>query len=35
MPNFKESVNLATRKDFPKDLSKKQIKNDENVAAVS
>ena len=31
MANFKESVILATRINFPKDLGKKRIKNDEKV----
>ena len=31
MENFKESVNLATRKDFLKNLVKTRIKNDEKV----
>ena len=31
LTNFKESVNLATRKNVPKDLGKTRIKNDEKV----
>ena len=31
MANFKQSVNLATRKNVPKDLGKARIKNDEKV----
>ena len=35
MVNFKEGVNLATRKNTPNDLGKKRIKNDENVVQHS
>ena len=31
MANFKRSANLATRKNFPKDLGKTRIENDEKV----